>query len=55
MLKIKDYLVLKDIQTYLETVRDDQIRDNRYPNDIDWLNKMLLGLQSILYKLEEGE
>lgn len=57
MLKIKDYLVLKDIEIYLETKRDDLVRkNNNYSNnEIEGIGKLLIALRKILNKLENEE
>lgn len=57
MLKIKDYLVLKDIEIYLETKRDDLVRENNnYSNNkIEEIEKLLIALRKILNKLENEE
>lgn len=57
MLKIKDYLVLKDIEIYLETKRDDLVRENNnYSNNkIEEIEKLLIALRKILNKFESEE
>lgn len=57
MLKIKDYLVLKDIEIYLETKRDNLVRENNnYSNNkIEEIEKLLIALRKILNKLESEE
>lgn len=56
-MKIKDYLVLKDIEWYLEKTRDDLIRENNgYSNNpIEEIKKLLEGLRKVLNKLENEE
>lgn len=56
MLKIRDYLILKEIYTYIEDRRDIVIREDNGLNDneIDELTKFVNGLYEILEKLEEG-
>ena len=57
MLKIKDYLVLKDIETYLENKKDELlIENNNYSNlPIEEIEKLLINLKKILNKLENDE
>lgn len=54
MLKIRDYLVLKDIETYLENKRNEMlIENNNYNNlPIEEIEKLLINLRKILNKLE---
>lgn len=55
MLKIKDYLVLKKIYTYLDNKRDEYLRENNgFSNDvIDELTILVNGLWNIIEELEE--
>lgn len=55
MLKIKDYLVLKNIETYLENKKDELlIENNNYSNlSIEEIEKLLFNLRKILNKLEK--
>lgn len=57
MLKIKDYLVLKNIETYLENKKDELlIENNNYSNlPIEEIEKLLINLKKILNKLEKEE
>lgn len=57
MLKIKDYLVLKNIETYLENKRDEILIENdNYSNlSIEEIEKLLFSLRKILNKLENEE
>lgn len=57
MLKIKDYLILKDIEQYLETRRDNLVRQENMYNDyeIEELKTLLYNLKKILNKLETEE
>lgn len=57
MLKIKDYLVLKNIEAYLEKKRDELlIENNNYSNlPIEEIEKILFNLRKILNKLEQEE
>lgn len=57
MLKIKDYLVLKNIETYLENKKDELlIENNNYSNlSIEEIEKLLFNLRKILNKLEKEE
>ena len=57
MLKIKNYLVLKDIETYLENKKDELlIENNNYSNlPIEEIEKLLINLKKILNKLENEE
>lgn len=57
MLKIKDYLVLKNIETYLENKKDELlVENNNYSNlHIEEIEKLLFNLRKILNKLEKEE
>lgn len=57
MLKIKDYLVLKNIETYLENKKDEILIENdNYSNIlIEEIEKLLFNLRKILNKLENEE
>nr|DAJ91901.1 MAG TPA: hypothetical protein [Caudoviricetes sp.] len=57
MLKIKDYLVLKNIEIYLENKKDELlIENNNYSNlSIEEIEKLLIKLRKILNKLENEE
>lgn len=57
MLKIKYYLVLKNIEAYLEKKRDELlIENNNYSNlPIEEIEKILFNLRNILNKLEQEE
>lgn len=57
MLKIKDYLILKNIETYLENKKDELlIENNNYSNlHIEEIEKILFNLRKILNKLENEE
>ena len=57
MLNIKDYLVLKNIETYLENKKDELlIENNNYSNlPIEEIEKLLINLKKILNKLEKEE
>lgn len=57
MLKIKDYLALKDIEQYLETKKDNLVRQENMYNDCEVaeLGALLCGLRKILNKLENEE
>lgn len=57
MLNIKDYLVLKNIETYLEKKKDELlIENNNYSNlPIEEIKKLLINLKKILNKLENEE
>lgn len=57
MLKIKDYLVLKNIETYLENKKDELlIENNNYSNlSIEEIEKLLFNLRTILNKLEKDD
>lgn len=57
MLKIKDYLILKDIEFWLEKERDNLIRENNgYSNNrITEIEKYLVGLKKILDKLKNED
>ncbi len=56
-MKIKDYLVLKDIEWYLEKTRDDLIRENNgYSNNpIEEIKTLLNGLKKVITKLGNEE
>ena len=56
-MKIKDYLVLKDIEWYLEKTKDDLIRKNNgYSNNpIEEIKTLLNGLKKVITKLENEE
>lgn len=56
-MKIKDYLVLKDIEWWLEKQRDDRIRENNnYTNQpIEEIKTLLNGLKKVIAKLENEE
>ena len=51
-MKVKDYLVLKDIEKYLLGIREEQKSAKLIPNDIELLEYMINGLEKILNKLE---
>lgn len=57
MLNIKDYLVLKNIETYLKEKKDELlIENNDYSNlPIEEIEKLLINLKKILNKLENEE
>lgn len=57
MLKIKDYLILKQIQMYLVDLRDEKIQENNgYSNDpIEELGKLIGGLSLIIDNLESED
>lgn len=57
MLNIKDYLVLKNIETYLKEKKDELlIENNDYSNlPIEKIEKLLINLKKILNKLENEE
>ncbi len=57
MLKIKDYLVLKNIEIYLENKKVELlIENNNYSNlSIEEIEKLLIKLRKILNKLENEE
>nr|DAX84778.1 MAG TPA: hypothetical protein [Caudoviricetes sp.] len=57
MLKIKDYLVLKNIESYLENKKDEMlIENNNYSNlPIEEIEKLLINLKKVLNKLENEE
>lgn len=57
MLNIKDYLVLKNIETYLKEKKDELlIENNDYSNlPIEEIEKLLINLRKILNKLENEE
>lgn len=57
MLKIKDYLVLKNIEIYLENKRNEILIENdNYSNlSIEEIEKLLFSLRKILNKLENEE
>lgn len=53
MLKIKDYLVLKDIERYLLQVLEEQKLAKLIPNNIQSLEYMINGLEKIFSRLEK--
>lgn len=57
MLKIKDYLVLKNIESYLENKKNKMlIENNNYSNlPIEEIEKLLINLKKVLNKLENEE
>lgn len=57
MLKIKDYLVLKNIESYLENKKNEMlIENNNYSNlPIEEIEKLLINLKKVLNKLENEE
>ena len=57
ILNIKDYLVLKNIETYLKEKKDELlIENNDYSNlPIEEIEKLLINLKKILNKLENEE
>lgn len=57
MLKIKDYLVLKDIENYLENKYSEMLEENKgfLNNPINEIKTLLNSLRSILDKLENEE
>nr|DAZ10813.1 MAG TPA: hypothetical protein [Caudoviricetes sp.] len=57
MLKIKDYLVLKNIETYLENKKDELLIENNNYSDIpiEEIEKLLFNLRKILNKLEKED
>ena len=56
-MKIKDYLVLKEIEIYLDTKRDDLLRENyNYSsNPVMEIDELLIGLRKVLDKLENED
>jgi len=56
-MKTKDYLILKEIEFYLENRKDELIRENNgYTNNhIEEVKKLLEGLRKVLDKLENEE
>ncbi len=57
MLKIKDYLVLKDIESYLDNKYSEMLEENRdfLSSPINEIKILLNSLRSILDKLENEE
>ena len=56
-MKVKDYLVLKDIENFLEDLRDEKLRENNgYSNNpIENIERLMFNLRKILNKLENED
>lgn len=56
-MKIKDYLLLKEIERYLEDLKCEKVRENNgfTNNPIEELKRFIIGLRKIIGKLESED